>query len=98
MKFILITLGAKSKETTLQEVIETHKPTVICLAETHLEENDMVEFGGYGKPFRNDRDKDGGGVLIAVQRDLYKSTMEVSSKSEEDETLWIKIHNFDKTI
>ena len=69
------------------------KPTVVAITETHLEEDTSLELRGYCKPFRNDRNKDGGGILIAVREELGNIAVEVSQTKEVYESLWITIDN-----
>ena len=51
---------------SLKEIIEAECPTVLCLAETHLRGDDVLDIPGYnGCLFRNEKEeKDGGGLLI----------------------------------
>ena len=43
--------------------------------------------------FRNDRNEDGGGVMIAVRKELKFITVEVKKTSEHVESLWILMNN-----
>ena len=77
----------------MEEILDQLKPTVVAITETHLEENASLELKGYCKPFRNDRNKDGGGILIAVRKELGNIAVEVSRTKEIYESLWIAIDN-----
>lgn len=81
----------KSKLDSLQRIIEEVKPTIICLVETHLE-NEPIELEGY-ELYRNDRNNEGGGVLIGVSRQLENITVAVEKKKEIEESLWIVLDN-----
>ena len=84
--------GVKSKLNTLKEIINEEKPNVICLNETHLEKNENIEIKGYS--FYNNNNKEGkGGVSIGIQNNLKHISVEIDRKTEEYETLWIKISN-----
>ena len=87
--------GIKSKIETLNEIIEQKKPTVICITETHLKEGDKVEFEGYSKPYRNDRNgnKSKGGVLIAEKQKLENITIEVDRVNDVEESIWVLVNN-----
>ena len=86
--------GLKCKMESLKEIIETESPTVLCLAETHLKKEDQVDFDGYLRPFRNERDdKDGGGLLILVKKELKNVTIEVGQEKVNGESIWILINN-----
>ena len=83
----------KSKEESLKEIMEEQEPTMVCITETHLKEEDKLEFENY-KIFRNDRKgKDGGGVLIALDKKLINITIEVARDNENCETLWLVMNN-----
>ena len=85
--------GLKSKEESLKEIMEEQEPTMVCITETHLKEEDKLEFENY-KIFRNDRKgKDGGGVLIALDKKLINITIEVARDNENCETLWLVMNN-----
>ena len=81
-----------TKKSSLQEILNKEKPSVIAIAETWLEEDEVFELEGY-EIFRNDRNKDGGGVLIAVKNVLANITVEVSKTKEIYESLWVVINN-----
>ena len=85
--------GLLSKKESLEEIIEEVKPTLICLTETHLKEEEEFNLKSY-KIFRNDRiGKDGGGVLFAVDKKLKDITVEVEKCNTNCETLWVVINN-----
>ena len=68
------------------------KPTVICLTETHMGQEETIEITGY-KVFTNNRNRGGGGVLIGVKEELGSVTVEVKSEKATHESIWIKIDN-----
>ena len=62
----VITRGLKSKIESLKEIIIEEKPEVIGLVETMLDGKDKILMEGY-TIYRNDRNGDRGGVLIAIK-------------------------------
>ena len=83
----------KCKRRSFEEIIERIKPTVIVVTETWMDEDYALEIDGYCKPCRNDRNQDGGGVMIVVRKELKNVTTEVKSTKEYLESLWIVINN-----
>ena len=69
--------------------------TIAGFAETMLEENDQIEIEGY-KMIRNDRNKEGGGILFAVKREFEGVTVEVNRENKTEESLWIVLGSRDK--
>ena len=55
-------------------------------------EKEKITFEGY-KTYRNDRDNDGGGIMIGIQRQLEKITTIVEKQKVDGESLWILINN-----
>ncbi len=85
--------GMKSKYNSLLTKIEEEDPTMFCIAETHLIEEEEIKVDGY-EIYRNDRNNDGwGGVLIGLKSELEHITTVVEKGKEVGETLWIVINN-----
>ena len=84
--------GIKSKTATLKSIIEEKKPTIVCITETHLSERDEFKLKGY-RIYRNNRNEDGGGIIVAVKQFLEHETSEVAKVQDIEETLWLKIEN-----
>ena len=84
--------GLKGKEESLKDYIKELNPTVVCLVETHLDVDEKWTIEGY-EPLQNNRDADGGGVLIAVKKDIAKITQIVRKEKKTGESLWIVINN-----
>ena len=82
----------KSKFASLQMIIAEVKPAVFALVETWLEDSDEIEVEGY-HIFRNDRNNEGGGVLIGVKKCLSNVAVEVGKTKEVYESLWVVIDN-----
>ena len=59
----------KSKIRSLTNVIEELKPTMICITESKMDKDENIEIEGYHL-LRNDRNKDGGGIVIGVENKL----------------------------
>ena len=84
--------GIKSKIRSLNNIVEEVQPTIICITESHLMDEEDLQIDGY-KNLRNDRNKDGGGVLIAVQEKLYNITTIVEKMKDVEESIWVVINN-----
>ena len=90
----------KCKLETLEEIIESEKPTIILLTETHLQKEENI-FSSNKNSYmqqnyefiRNDRETKGGGVLIAIRKELWNCTLEVERQNEIEESLWVKLDN-----
>ena len=72
--------------------MEELQPTIICLVETYLDEGDKVEIDGY-KVERLDRNREGGGILIAVKENISGSMLTVEEERKIGEYLWVVIDN-----
>ena len=68
------------------------KPTVIAITETWMDEAYKLELEGY-VIYRNDRNEDGGGVMLAIRKEIKNITVEVKRTKESVESLWILINN-----
>ena len=84
--------GIKSKIRSLNNIVEEVQPTIICITESHLMDEEDLQIDGY-KNLRNDRNNDGGGVLIAVQKKLYNITTIVEKVKDVEESIWVVINN-----
>ena len=85
--------GVKSKIDTLTNIIEEEKPHIICLNETLLKENQNIDINGQYRFYNNNENTDKWGVSIGIDNRLNNVTVEVDRKSEEFESLWLKISN-----
>ena len=80
--------GLKAKIELLKEMIIDEHPEIVGLVETMLNTGDAIPLGGY-TVFRNDRNSDGGAVVMAVHNDLKGLIVEECKESEEGKTLWL---------
>ena len=87
--------GVKSKEGVIKRIIYEENPTILALAETKLNELDVFDLEEEGYSIeRNDRNGDGGGVLIAYRKSLDNVITTLSKYNNFDcEMLWMKIDN-----
>ena len=83
----------KSKRASFEEIIKQLNPTVIAITETWTEKDYDIKLEGYAEPYRNDRNKDGGGILLAVRKELENITVEVKRTTKYLESLWVVINN-----
>ena len=84
--------GVKTKITSIKEIIEEEKPTIIGLVENKLREEDLIEIEGY-EIKRMEREEEGGGVLLAYRESIKNIVMVVREVNKNCEMLWIKINN-----
>lgn len=70
--------------------MEDEKPTIMTIAETHLDKEDELELPGY-KTWRKDRNKEGGGIAVAVRDRLSGAVLEIEAKETKAEIMWMKI-------
>ena len=67
--------GIKSKMESLKEIIEELQPDVLGIVETHLDkEEKLEEIEGY-ITIREEREKKGGGVLMAININGYTPSL-----------------------
>ena len=88
--------GIKSKYNSLKSIIEELKPTMFGITETMLGNNEEFEMEGY-VIIRNDRNKEGGGVLLAIKDDLKGVITQVINDKNKDEVIWVIIGSKIKT-
>ena len=86
--------GLKSKIESLRSIIKDLNPVIICLVETHLndENNENIQLDNYELITMN-RKKEGGGILMAIRKELYGSTIIVDMEEKDGEMIWIVIDN-----
>ena len=65
---------------------------MIVLVETWLDDDEKLELQGY-EPFRNNRNSNGGGVMIAVKEELATVTKKQIETKGTLESLWVTINN-----
>ena len=99
--------GLKSKLPSLQVIAAELKPTIICINETHLSEDDKekeefilmegdqnsINIDGYSI-IRSDRDNMGGGCMIAYRKEIHNlvTVLDVVG-NEKHECTWITVGN-----
>ena len=84
--------GIKSKLVSINRILLDHKPQVVCITETHLEQNEKIKIEGY-ELYYNDNKKGKGGIIIGVREELKNITIETEKILDKYQTLWIKINN-----
>ena len=70
---------------SLKEILIDENPEIVGLTETMLDEADVIDIEGY-TVHRNDRNGNGGGVLLAVKIDLKGLIVQECKDSEEGES------------
>ena len=86
--------GLKSKLESLCEIVEAGKPDIVAIVETMLDNKDEIQIDGY-EIFRNDRiTGGGGGILVALKKDLRGITVREDEKGKQiTESMWLRINN-----
>ena len=74
--------GLKSKVDSVQELVDDCQPNLLCLVETHMQEEEKITIPGYETIYRNDKTSNSGGILIAVKDTLKTITMQVKQETE----------------
>ena len=82
--------GFKSKMASLKEILIDEQPEIVGLTETMLDAADVVEREGYSV-YRSDRDREGGGILVAVKKVLKGLIVEESVEKNEGESMWVSL-------
>ena len=81
----------KSKIISTQRIIEEVQPDIIGLTETKMEELEPLDFDNKYRIYRNDRNKDGGGVLIAIKKVYEHLVQDVRKCSLSEESIWMDL-------
>ena len=82
--------GLKSKMASLKKILINEQPEIVGLTETMLDEADAVELEGYSV-YRSDREREGGGILVAVKKVLKELIVEESVDKNEGESMWVSL-------
>ena len=87
--------GIKSKMESLESILDERKPDIVGIVETMLDKQEEIKLKEY-KVIRNDRNREGGGVMLAVKREFEHVTVEVSRTAVFEQSIWILIGSKDK--
>ena len=82
--------GIKSKIESLHSILEEIKPDILGITETHLTGRATISINGYNQAVVRNRNKKGGGLLLAVKENTNIKLV-VTHISEEHEQLWAHI-------
>ena len=82
----------KCKRSSFDEIIAESKPTVIAVTEAHIDEDYDMTIKDYAV-HKNCRDLNGGGIVIAVRKELKYVAVEVKRSTEYLESLWVAVNN-----
>ena len=98
-KLKIITINCRSlksnrKQNELLELLEQHKPDIVCGTESHLKDsiNSSEVFPPNYEVHRKDRDPNGRGVFIAVKNNLIALEHKLDSHTG-CEIMWIKLQS-----
>ena len=84
--------GIKSKLNSLEEIIINKEPDIICVVESLLQGNETVEITGY-EVITVNRQHQGGGIVVAVKKELANITAVVDETMENEEMIWLVMDN-----
>ena len=82
--------GLKSKIESLKEIIIVENPEVRGIVETMLDGKHKVVMEG-NTVYRNDRNGDGGGILIAIKDVLKRIMVEESNSKRKEENICLSL-------
>ena len=89
MKMYLVNVrGVKSKMNSIKGILEEHQPDIVGMVETHVNQVEHLEMEGYTL-IRNDRNEEGGGVMLMMKSEYKQETIEVERTSGSMESLWV---------
>ena len=94
LKFKVLSLnirGFKSKSGSLSEMIYEEKPDAVGIVETMLDSKEVTQIDGY-TIFRNDRNSEGGGVMLLI-RDELRGLIVDRDVETHGESIWISLSN-----
>ena len=66
------------------------KVDILILTETKLDETQFL-IEGYSKPFRLDRNRNGGGLLVYIREDIPSKELKSHTLAEDFEGIFIEI-------
>ena len=84
--------GLKSKVDSVQELVDDCHPHLMCLVETHMQEEEELTIPCHETIYWNDKISNKGGKMIAV-KDTMKTIMQIKQDREEGQTLQILLSN-----
>ena len=79
----------------MESILEENRPDIVGITEKRLDIQEEINLKGYWI-IRNDRNREGGEVMIAVRRDLEHVIMEVNQESSFEQSIWILPGNKEK--
>ena len=74
------------------ETISDYQPILICLVETHSQNEEEIRIPGHSQIFHNDRSENSGGIML-VKEKIKTFTLEVAQEKEIGQSLWILLDN-----
>ena len=74
--------GLKSKVDSVQELVDDCQSNLLCVVETHTQEEEEIEMPGCDTIYKNDKTSNSGGILITVKDTLKTIFMHVKQEAE----------------
>ena len=72
----------RSKVDSVQELVDDCQPSLLCLIETHMHEEEEIRIPGFEIICRNGKTSNSGGVITTVKDTLKTITMQVKQETE----------------
>ena len=88
----------KSKVDSVQELVDDCQPNLLCLVETHMQEEEEIGMPGYETMYQNGKTSNSGGIIISVKDTMKTITMQLKQETEVGQKLWILLNNQKKKI
>ena len=90
--------GFDSKSSSLKSILETVRPNIVTLNETHYKNNKKLNIEGYVTFNRNRQNVNGGGVATSVSQEDSNHTLKVKDGPENDEYIITRHSQFNVPI
>ena len=92
--------GVKGKMKSIETIVDTEKPDLLLITETHLKGKERMNIKGHKWIGKNRQKKQGGGIGILISDKISRYVTEdcTGEEYEDTEILWIKIKTRPKNI
>ena len=90
--------GFKSKKKSLENILETVRPSMVLLNETQMVGRMKMSLDGYTSWVRNRSDRGGGGIATSVRQNHQDSAVGVCQGEDDDEFLITRIDTFSPAL
>ena len=77
---------------------DDYQPSLICIAETHMQKEEEIQIPGYSLVYYNDRSANSGGILIGVRDNIKNISLELTQENNIGQSPWILVTNTHKKL